>query len=135
MGAARPLWDPVVGSNLSLFLPAWIYYRCGHPAAALSLAASTGASLLYHASRETEYVLVDQWLAAVAFLVTVRLTTHLTTSGRLSLAVSVLLAFAALFISSAYRESEPGLYVVWHTLWHGLVCAGQLQVACSLLLQ
>eukprot|EP00667_Euglena_gracilis_P029160 EG_transcript_38206 len=129
----RSLADPLVWSNLPLAVPVAIYLWCGHYVVGLSVLASCTASFLYHRSAESAFITVDQWCATVAFFATLALTTGMTLLANAVLAVSVGTAFACYLHAVQFREKEPRRYTAWHTAWHLLVCAGQLQVASSLL--
>eukprot|EP00668_Euglena_longa_P011448 GGOE01013852.1.p2 GENE.GGOE01013852.1~~GGOE01013852.1.p2 ORF type:complete len:162 (-),score=38.41 GGOE01013852.1:146-580(-) len=133
LGGCRPLSDPLVWSNLSLLLPVAIYLSCGAYAVGFSVTASSVASVLYHSSYECAFIALDQWCAVVAFLATLTLTTRMTLLANAVLSVSVVAAFACYLHAIPFREKEPARYTAWHTLWHLLICLGQLQVAASLL--
>ncbi len=127
----RHWMDPVVASNYPLLVLGYLF-RDVHGA---TLASSAVASLFYHRSAETEFLLVDRTLAAAAFLsslIIILRTVSWKSTIAVALAADILLAFLALKLSNRRRRTgqqktlDSPNYNRWHTIWHVLIVAGQL---------
>ena len=129
----RSLFDPLVSSNFCLFLPAVLYFLKAYYVAGLTVGLSGICSILYHQSRETQYIAIDQYMAGIAFCATVVHIFHMSVASLLLLAVLVGIAFGCFFYAIPLKGKEPRRYTVWHTTWHMFVFAGQLQVSLSVL--
>lgn len=117
----RSFSDPVVASNLPLFVAGAGFFFSKRKAHALILIASALASCLYHLSSEKAYLTIDKCLARLAFASSVlMLCTHkLAVGTRIGLVCDVFAAFYSL------EKAAVEDYSFWHTSWHALVVLGQ----------
>lgn len=120
---------PLVWTNLLLLGPAALYWQAGCVMCAAMLLGSFAASVCYHWHHERHHgqLVVDKLMAIGAFCATLPQTAGSLSGPGLLLAAAIVAC--SFWCKGRAAESD---YRTYHSLWHGLVAAGQLFLACHL---
>ena len=123
----RPWTDPIVWTHALFVLNAVLWAMVGAVDCAVILGLSTVASCAYHRHREAGgfWMQADRILAVAALGVTVGRV--LPYASWLDVSNGLVLLGAA-FLAKLYAR-RPGHYRTWHTVWHAMVCVGQIYLA------